>query len=225
MPHRTQSRNKITPPVRQKRPTVRLCGDRMNRPDRAENCQPRLAAFWAFFGVQTICNIFRSINLQYSLFHAYICRKLIFGGESMNTMFLYFAYGSNMHPARMAKRCPGAIDLGGAVLFDYKLKQRLYADIDQAEGAVTHGVLYVISKENLKSLDHFEGYPSVYRRITVNVEYKKRIYSVITYEMEEETKKARHGKKYPENYRKLCSLGARLHNIKNGFIKKRKVTK
>ena len=52
-----------------------------------------------------------------------------------------------------------------------------------------------------------------------------RFSSTLGFKIEEETKKARHGKKYPENYRKLCSLGARLHNIKNGFIKKRKVTK
>ena len=47
----------------------------------------------------------------------------------MNTMFLYFAYGSNMNPARMAKRCPGAIDLGGAVLRNHRVVERLYADI------------------------------------------------------------------------------------------------
>ena len=164
MPHRTQSRNKITPTGRQKRPTVRLYGGGLNRPDRAENCQPRLAAFWAFFGVQTICKIFRNINLQYSLFHAYICRKLNFGGKSMNTMFLYFAYGSNMNPARMAKRCPGAIDLGGAVLRNHRVVERLYADIDFEEGAEMQGVLYVITEEHLRKLDRFEGYPSVYRR-------------------------------------------------------------
>ena len=53
----------------------------------------------------------------------------------MNNMFLYFAYGSNMNPARMAKRCPGAIALGGAVLLNHRLAERLYADIDFVSGA------------------------------------------------------------------------------------------
>ena len=48
----------------------------------------------------------------------------------MNNLFLYFAYGSNMNPSRMAKRCPGAIALGGAVLLNHRLAERLYADID-----------------------------------------------------------------------------------------------
>ena len=101
----------------------------------------------------------------------------------MNNMFLYFAYGSNMNPARMAKRCPGAIDLGGAVLRNHRVVERLYADIDFTEGAVTESVLYVITEKHLKSLDRFEGYPSVYRRIWVDVEFEDCTYQAMTYEM------------------------------------------
>ena len=140
----------------------------------------------------------------------------------MNSMYLYFAYGSNMHPARMAKRCPGAIDLGGAVLRNHRVVERLYADIDFAEGAVTEGVLYVITEEHLKSLDRFEGYPSVYRRIWVDVEFEDCTYQAMTYEMSWQTKIARDCKPYPEEYRKICSTGARTHFIKNNFTKKRK---
>ena len=143
----------------------------------------------------------------------------------MNTMFLYFAYGSNMNPARMAKRCPGAIDLGGAVLRNHRVTERLYADIDFAEGEDTQGVLYVITEEHLRKLDRYEGYPSVYRRIWVDVEFEDCIYQAVTYEMAWQTKVARDRIKYPEEYRLLCSNGARVHNIKNNFTKKRKVTK
>lgn len=48
----------------------------------------------------------------------------------MKNLILYFAYGSNMEPVRMAWRCPGAYPLGRAVLRNYKLTERLYADID-----------------------------------------------------------------------------------------------
>ena len=143
----------------------------------------------------------------------------------MNTMFLYFAYGSNMNPARMSKRCPGAIDLGGATLYHHRVAERLYADIDFVEGAETEGVLYVITEEHLRKLDRYEGYPSVYRRIWVDVEFEDCIYQAITYEMAWQTKVARDRIKYPEEYRLLCSNGARVHNIKNNFTKKRKVTK
>ena len=143
----------------------------------------------------------------------------------MNTMFLYFAYGSNMNPARMAKRCPGAIDLGGAVLRNHRVVERLYADIDFEEGTDMQGVLYVITEEHLRRLDRFEGYPSVYRRIWVDVEFEDCIYQAVTYEMAWQTKVARDRIKYPEEYRLLCSTGARVHNIKNNFTKKRKVTK
>ena len=176
MPHRTQSRNKITPTGRQKRPTVRLYGGGLNRPDRTNKRPPRLAAFWAFFGVQTICKIFRYADLLFGRLHAYVCKKQNFGDKAMNAMFLYFAYGSNMNPARMAKRCPGAIDLGGAVLRNHRVVERLYADIDFEEGSDMQGVLYVITEEHLRKLDRFEGYPSVYRRIWVDVEFEDCIY-------------------------------------------------
>ena len=143
----------------------------------------------------------------------------------MNSMYLYFAYGSNMHPMRMTKRCPGAIDLGGAILRNYRVVERLYADIDFEEGAAMQGVLYVITEEHLRKLDRYEGYPSVYRRIWVDVEFEGCVYQAVTYEMAWQTKVARDCIKYPEEYRLLCSNGARVQNIKNNFTKKRKVTK
>ena len=61
----------------------------------------------------------------------------------------------------MAKRCPGAIALGGAVLLNHRLTERLYADIDFVSGATVEGVLYLISEANLTRLDACEGYPKV----------------------------------------------------------------
>ena len=143
----------------------------------------------------------------------------------MKNPILYFAYGSNMNPIRMAQRCPGAIMLGVGVLRNYRLAERLYADIDFQEGAEVHGVLYLISEWNLRSLDAHEGYPKVYRRMWLDVEFEGETYPAITYEMSIMTKIARRGRKYPEEYRKICSEGARFHHVKNGFTTKRKVTK
>ena len=143
----------------------------------------------------------------------------------MRTPILYFAYGSNMHPARMARRCPGAIPVGVGILRNYRLAERLYADIDFQEGAEVHGVLYLISERNLRSLDAREGYPKVYRRIWLDVQFQGETYLAVTYEMSAATKAARSGRKYPEEYRKICSEGAHFHHVKNGFTTKRKVTK
>ena len=143
----------------------------------------------------------------------------------MKSPILYFAYGSNMNPVRMGQRCPGATALGVGILRNYRLAERLYADIDFCEGAEVHGVLYLISERNLRSLDAREGYPKVYRRIWLDVEFQGETYLAVTYEMTIMTKIARRGRKYPEEYRKLCSGGARFHKIKNPFTTRRKETK
>ena len=143
----------------------------------------------------------------------------------MKNLILYFAYGSNMNPYRMAQRCPGANLVGAGLLRNYRLAERLYADIDFCEGAEVHGVLYLITERNLRSLDAREGYPKVYRRMWLEVEFEGESYLAVTYEMTVATKAARAGRKYPEEYRKICSEGARFHHVKNGFTTKRKATK
>ena len=97
--------------------------------------------------------------------------------------------------------------------------ERLYADIDFVPGATVEGVLYLISEANLARLDACEGYPKVYRRLWLEVEYDGGIYQAITYEMSRWTKFIRRRKRYPEEYRKICSFGADYYGIKNNFKK------
>ena len=123
----------------------------------------------------------------------------------MKTPILYFAYGSNMNPMRMAHRCPGAFAFGGGLLRNYRLVERLYADIDFQEGGEVYGVLYLITEQHLRSLDAHEGYPKIYRRMWLDVEFGGETYQAVTYEMTSAIKAARDGKPYPEEYRKLCS--------------------
>ena len=128
-----------------------------------------------------------------------------------------------MFPDRMARRCPGAVALGVAKLQNYQLSERLYADIDFVERGQVFGVLYCISKRHLWSLDAFEGYPKVYRRIWLEVEFEGDRYIAVTYEMSTETKAAREGQPYPEDYRKMCSDGAKFYHVPNKFtIRRRK---
>ena len=122
----------------------------------------------------------------------------------------------------MQKRCPGARTLGAARLPNYRLTERLYADIDFAEGENVDGVLYLITDRHLRSLDACEGYPKIYRRMWLEVEFNGESYTALTYEMTAETKAQRNGQKYPDEYRKLCSIGAKFHKVKNAFARKKK---
>ena len=139
----------------------------------------------------------------------------------MKNLILYLAYGSNMFPDRMARRCPRAIAIGVAKLPNYRLVERLYADIDFAEGYSVFGVLYCITERHLRCLDAYEGYPKVYRRMWLEVEFNGETYPAITYEMTPETKVVRNGIQYPEDYRKMCYDGAKFYHVPNKFIKRR----
>jgi hypothetical protein len=103
--------------------------------------------------------------------------------------------------------------------FRCRLAERLYADIDFVSGSTVKGVLYLISEANLTRLDAYEGYPKVYRRLWLEVEFDGGIYQAITYEMSRWTKFIRSSKRYPEEYRKICSFGADYYGIKNNFKK------
>ena len=74
-------------------------------------------------------------------------------------------------------------------------------------------------------MDAREGYPKVYRRMWLPVEFNGESYLAVTYEMTASTKTARNGKRYPEEYRKICSEGAKYYHVKNSFKTRRKASK
>ena len=82
---------------------------------------------------------------------------------------IYFAYGANLDRNGMDIRCPGNKPLCRAVLKNYRLMFKSVADIEEAVNHSVHGALYEITKEHLRSLDRFEGYPRLYIRKTVPV--------------------------------------------------------
>ena len=229
MPHRSERRNKILPTKARKRPNVRLCGGGRDRPDRGRKRPARQGAKFARCGIRFILRLFLIMNWIYHRLHGYVClvrSKLNFNGrDAMKNLILYLAYGSNMLPERMMRRCPGATALGVARLPNYRLAERLYADIDFSEGESVFGVLYLISERDMRSLDAYEGYPKVYRREWLEVEYKGDSYTALTYEMSAATKAAREGQPYPEDYRRMCSTGARFYHVPNKFVKRRKSSK
>jgi phage replication-related protein YjqB (UPF0714/DUF867 family) len=78
----------------------------------------------------------------------------------------YFAYGSNLCVAQMARRCPDATNPRPAVLaeHDWLINQRGVATVEPFTGTEVHGVVWDISDRDLASLDSAEGVPVRYRR-------------------------------------------------------------
>ncbi len=93
----------------------------------------------------------------------------------------YFAYGSNMDPARLAKRKDNAPEpphvLAIGKLIDYKPRFSRYSennkggvlDIVKEENSCVYGIIYGILKKYLYLIDIAEGAPKFYSQIEVNV--------------------------------------------------------
>ncbi len=89
----------------------------------------------------------------------------------------YFAFGSNLDAAQMARRCPGARVVGHARLEAHRLgfagwsptRKGAVATVLPDAGASVMGVLYRLEAEDLGRLDAAEGHPWFYERRRVRV--------------------------------------------------------
>lgn len=81
---------------------------------------------------------------------------------------LYVAYGSNT-PEQMEDRCPSAVYLGKRVLNDYRLVFRHYLTIEVAFGEKVEVMLYEVPDKDMRHLDLYEGFPSLYRKEFVSI--------------------------------------------------------
>lgn len=104
-------------------------------------------------------------------------RKQGWGRKMRST--LYFAYGSNLDPTQMRRRCPGARAVGPAVLDGYRIgfagQSQLWdgggvATLLRDPGEWVEGILYELPKIDLEILDRYEGHPVAYRRRLLLVE-------------------------------------------------------
>ncbi|MCM1189824.1 MAG: gamma-glutamylcyclotransferase [bacterium] len=82
---------------------------------------------------------------------------------------LYVAYGSNLHLAQMASRCPDAKVYGSGVIKNYRLAFYRVASILPEPGAEVPVGVWTISPQDEKNLDRYEGFPHLYRKEIVNV--------------------------------------------------------
>ena len=83
---------------------------------------------------------------------------------------LYGAYGANLNMRSMEVRCPKAKPILGFNLIGYKLVFNGVADIVKDKSAKVPIGLWKITKECEKSLDRFEGYPYLYKKIKLKLD-------------------------------------------------------
>ena len=75
-----------------------------------------------------------------------------------------FSYGMNTNTQGMRARCPRAINLGKAVLYQHGFEFRYHANVYANPSSDVVGVLWQMDAEELGYIDMVEGYPSYYDR-------------------------------------------------------------
>ena len=99
-------------------------------------------------------------------------------------MIKYFAYGMNTNLSSMASRCPTARSLGLAILPQHEFRFAVHADILENSEMDCYGVLWDITRDDLRSLDMLEGYPMYYDRKVVEVRHDGKLVRALTYFMQ-----------------------------------------
>jgi gamma-glutamylcyclotransferase (GGCT)/AIG2-like uncharacterized protein YtfP len=108
----------------------------------------------------------------------------------------YFAYGMLTDPDIMPE---DAEFIGRATLFNHRLDLYTYADAAYDRNETMDGVLWSVSPQLLSRLDIMEGYPTLYDRKRVQLQYEGETVTAWIYFMTEHTKKRMAGKK-PSRY-------------------------
>ena len=128
---------------------------------------------------------------------------------------LYFAYGSNLHPLRLAERAPSSRPIGVARLLDHALRFRKRSvdgsakcDVVPEAGSVVHGALFEIAERDVASVTAAEaGYEPFDARVLAGSEVRV----ALTYRARPDHIAADLA---PYRwYRDLVLLGARYHGL------------
>ena len=101
---------------------------------------------------------------------------------------LYVAYGSNLNLEQMEYRCPYAKPLGPAELCGYQLLFRgsnggAVATVEPCDGFVVPVLVWEITPRCEEALDHYEGFPFLYRKEAVDVCFRGNSLKAMVYIM------------------------------------------
>lgn len=119
---------------------------------------------------------------------------------------LYVAYGSNLHLAQMAARCPSATIYGTGLLNNWELLYRgmdgnAHATIARKKGSVVPVLVWSIEPSDEIRLDRYEGYPRYYFKQNVMVEVNGQKKLAMVYIMDLMKRPATPSKYYIETIR------------------------
>lgn len=98
---------------------------------------------------------------------------------------LYIAYGSNLNLEQMKHRCPTAEVVGTAVLRNWRLMFRggshsAVATIERSQSSQVPVLVWRLQPQDELALDHYEGFPFLYRKETLRVTLNgKQVYAMI----------------------------------------------
>jgi hypothetical protein len=103
---------------------------------------------------------------------------------------LYAAYGSNLNLEQMALRCPTAKVVGMSVIHNWRLLFRgapgsAVATVERFRGSQAPIMVWELQLADEAALDHYEGYPHLYRKETVRIRLNGKLVSAMIYIMNE----------------------------------------
>lgn len=136
---------------------------------------------------------------------------------------LYFAYGSNMDPVQMARRCPGSVSLGRARLLDHRLvftwDSSMWGGgvghVTAAPGEHVWGVLWDLDQRHLDALDAYEQVAhGIYRRTILTVEHHGELREAQIY-LSNDDRVRRPSRRYV----RALVRGARAHDFPVDYVK------
>ncbi len=142
-----------------------------------------------------------------------------------NAMLYYLAYGSNLHPLRLAERVPSARLVCSVLLDGYCLAFNKRGMDDSAKCnlfqsddvlAKAHGAIFRMSARHKGILDRFEGKGRGYEEMKIKVTLKERRYDCFSYTAQPD---------YIDDclipfgwYQRLVILGAEYHALPEDYI-------
>ncbi len=98
----------------------------------------------------------------------------------------YFAYGSNLNLGQMKTRCPDYKLAMNFTLHGYRLIFRSVADIEKYQNSKVEGVIFLITPQDERNLDKYEGVPNIYRKEYFNYKIDNNEESILYYKMNSE---------------------------------------
>lgn len=100
----------------------------------------------------------------------------------------YLAYGSNLNIRQMKIRCSTAEPMGVVILENYELLFRgghgsAVATVEPKEGSSVPCAIWRITAQDEAALDAYEGFPHLYRKKMLPVQFNERRMRVMAYIM------------------------------------------